>query len=81
MSESAIRGKPCVAFIVFSGCGADKQGLADVVADISMLTPDGKVLGEKKAVEKKLEEALKGAAAGARCRRSSAARCRSAAGG
>jgi len=51
MSESAIRGKPCVAFIVFSGCGADKQGLADVVADISMLTPDGKVLGEKKAVE------------------------------
>ena len=51
MSDSASRGKPCVAFIVFSGCGAVKQGLADVVADISMLTPDGKVLGEKKAVE------------------------------
>jgi hypothetical protein len=51
MSESAARGKPCVAFIVFSGCGADEQGLADVVADISMLTPDGKVLGARKAVE------------------------------
>ncbi len=51
MSGSASRGKPCVAFIVFSGCGADKQGLADVVADISMLTPDGKVLGARKAVE------------------------------
>jgi hypothetical protein len=51
MSESASRGKPCVAFIVFAGCGADKQGLADVVADISMLTPDGKVLGERKAVD------------------------------
>ena len=51
MSESASRGKPCVAFLVFSGCGADKEGLADVVADISILTPDGKVLGEKKAVD------------------------------
>ena len=51
MSDSASRGKPCAAFIAFTGCGADKQGLADVVADISMLAPDGKVLGEKKAVE------------------------------
>ena len=50
-SHSVARGTPCVAFIVFSGCGADKQGLADVVADISMFTPDGKVLGEQKAVE------------------------------
>jgi hypothetical protein len=33
------------------GCGADQQGLADVVADISMLTPDGKVIGERKDVE------------------------------
>jgi hypothetical protein len=51
MSESASRGKTCVAFIVFSGCGANKQGLADVVADITMLTPDGRVLGERKAVD------------------------------
>ncbi len=50
-SHSVARGTPCVAFIVFTGCGADKQGLADVVADISMLTPDGKVIGERKGVE------------------------------
>jgi hypothetical protein len=51
ISESASRGKPCVAFIVFGGCGADQQGLADVVADISMFTPGGKVLGQRKNVE------------------------------
>ena len=51
ISDSATRGNPCVAFIVFTGCGADKQGLADVVADISMFTPDGRVLGEKKGVD------------------------------
>ena len=50
-SHSVSRGTPCVTFIVFAGCGADKQGMADVVADISMLTPDGKVIGEQKAVE------------------------------
>ncbi len=50
-SHSVARGTPCVAFIVFTGCGAVKQGLADVVADISMLTPDGKVIGERKGVE------------------------------
>jgi hypothetical protein len=50
-SDSASRGNPCVAFILFTGCGADKQGMADVVADISVLSPDGKVLGQKKAVE------------------------------
>jgi hypothetical protein len=50
-SHAASRGKPCVAFIVFTGCGADQQGLADVVADISMLTPDGKVIGARKGVE------------------------------
>ena len=48
LSHSASRGKPCVAFIVFTGCGADQQGLADVVADISMLTPDGKILGARR---------------------------------
>jgi hypothetical protein len=48
---SVSRGKPIVAFIVFTGCGADKQGLGDVLADMSVLTPDGKVLGENKAVD------------------------------
>ena len=51
MSDSASRGKPCVAFIVFTGCGADKQGLADVVADLSLLGPDGTVLIDHKAIE------------------------------
>lgn len=50
-SASASRGKPCVAFILFSGCGADQQGMADVVADIRMFSPDGKLLGEQKTVD------------------------------
>ena len=29
-TDSVSRGKPIVGFIVFSGCGADKQGLGDV---------------------------------------------------
>jgi len=51
VSESAPRGKACGAFIVFSGCGEDKQGLADVVADMTVIKPDGKTYAEKKDVE------------------------------
>lgn len=50
-TESAPRGKPCGAFVVFAGCGADARGLADVVADLTVIKPDGKVYGEQKGVE------------------------------
>jgi len=50
-SETAPRGKPCGAFIMFIGAGADKDGLADVVADLSIIAPNGKIYGEEKGVE------------------------------
>ena len=50
-SESAVRGKPHGVFIVFTGCANDEKGLADVVADLMVLKPDGTVYGEEKDLE------------------------------
>jgi hypothetical protein len=50
-SESAERGKPYGIFIIFAGCGKDRNGLADVVADLTLVAPDGKVYAEEKAIE------------------------------
>ena len=51
MSENAPRGKPCGAFILFVGAGTNKDGQADVVADLSITAPDGTVYGREKGVE------------------------------
>jgi hypothetical protein len=50
-AKTAPRGRPCGIFIVFAGCGAGKEGLADVVADLKVIAPGGKVYGEHKDVE------------------------------
>jgi hypothetical protein len=50
-AKTAPREKPCGIFIMFAGCGADKEGMADVVADLKVFAPDGKLYGEEKDVE------------------------------
>ena len=50
-SEAATRGKPFAAFIIFMGCDNDEKGHADVVADLTLVGPDGKVLAEQKNVQ------------------------------
>jgi hypothetical protein len=50
-SEAATRGKPFAAFIIFMGCDNDAKGHADVVADLTLVGPDGKVLAEQKNVQ------------------------------
>src|SRR5262249_47265631 len=49
--DTAERGKECGAFIGFTGCGEDKQGNADVVADLTLITPDGKTGADQKGME------------------------------
>jgi hypothetical protein len=51
VSESAPRGTECGAFIIFTGCGDDKQGMADVVADVTVIKPDGKPYAAEKGME------------------------------
>ena len=49
--QKARRGEPIAALILFSGCGADKQGHCNVTTDIAVLDPSGKVYGESKQTE------------------------------
>jgi hypothetical protein len=51
VTDKAPRGKECGAFIIFIGCGEDEHGMADVVADMTLITPDGKTGAEQKGME------------------------------
>lgn len=49
--ETARRGEPIGALVVFSGCAPDKYGGCNVRTDITVLDPTGKVYGEAKGTE------------------------------
>ena len=42
----APRGVPIVAFVVFSGCALDAEGLCNATVDFKVFKPDGTVYGE-----------------------------------
>jgi hypothetical protein len=50
-SESVKLGKPFVVFIVFTGCGADEHGMADVTAEMFVIKPDEKISNITKGME------------------------------
>ncbi len=41
MSETAVRGAPIVAFVLFGGCEPDDDGLCNAAVDFTVLNPDG----------------------------------------
>jgi hypothetical protein len=49
-SETTKRGEKCGVYIIFAGCGINKQGLADVTVDLVVIKPDGKIYAEMKDV-------------------------------
>lgn len=42
-TDTVPRGVPIVAFVFFSGCQADEEGLCNASADFTILKPDGSV--------------------------------------
>lgn len=45
-TETAIRNKPIFAIILFADPGQDKNGNADIIGDIKIYDPNGKIYGE-----------------------------------
>jgi hypothetical protein len=49
--QTARRGEPIAAVVLFSACGRDAQGKCEVRMDMAVLDPGGKVYGESKDTE------------------------------
>lgn len=49
--RSARRGEPVAALVLFAGCTGDQRGHCDLVMDMLVLDPAGKVYGEMKGAE------------------------------
>jgi hypothetical protein len=49
--QTARRGEPMAAVVLFSACGSDAKGNGNVTMDMTVLDPSGKVYGEMKGTE------------------------------